>query len=113
MENIGGGRVLQVCDLCGGVDDHPRHHAGGGQAGVYNEPGAEFVRAVAAATLDLPSDVADRLMVELLDTGTTSRHLDCCCASGCPTGECDQKLAGWDGTTGAGLLAHIMKGAPR
>jgi hypothetical protein len=113
MANIGEGRALQVCDYCGGVDDHPRHHAGGGHAGIYDEPTPELVRSVAAATLDLPGDVADRLMAELLDTGTTSRHKDCCRAAGCPTGDCDRQLAGWDGATGAALLAHILKGAPQ
>jgi hypothetical protein len=112
-KNIGGGRAAQVCDRCGGVDDHPRHHQGGGAAGVYDTPSPDVVRKVAAASADLPPEVADRLMTELLDTGTTSLHKDCCREAGCPTGECDSQLVGWDGKVGAGLLNHILKGGQR
>jgi hypothetical protein len=113
MAKLIGGRALQVCDVCGGVDDHPRHHAAGGQADRFEAPSPNLIRKVAAACADLSPDVADQLMVELLDTGTTSRHLDCCRKAGCPSGDCDRRLAGWDGTTGAGLLEHVLKGATR
>jgi hypothetical protein len=111
MAELIGGRALQICDACGGVDDHPRHHAAGGQVHQYEAPSSDLVRKVAAASQDLSPEVADRLMVELLDTGTTSRHLDCCREAGCPTGDCDRLLAGWNGRTGAGLLEHILNGA--
>jgi hypothetical protein len=104
--NIGGGRALQVCDLCGGVDDHPRHSLAGGDADTYDAPSGSMVAKVAQAA---PEADRDRLVAELLDTGTTSRHKDCCREAGCPTGECDAELAGWDGKTGKGLLAHIVK----
>lgn len=104
--NIGGGRALQVCDLCGGVDDHPRHHLGGGQAGEYDAPAASLIAKVAQ---EAPEADRDRLVAELLDTGTTSRHKDCCRTAGCPTGECDSELDGWNGKTGKGLLTHIVK----
>lgn len=108
-KNIGGGRALQICDGCGGVDDHPRHHGGGGQLGMHPLPTPELVRKVQAATAELDTVDAERLMTELLDTGTTSYHKDCCRAKGCPTGECDTELEGWDGKTGAGLLKHLTK----
>jgi len=113
MANIGDGRALQVCDVCGGVDEHPRHHAAGGQTHQFETPSPELVRKVAAASQNLPVAVAARLMAELLDTGTTSRHLDCCREAGCPTGDCDRRLAGWDGTVGAGLLEYLTAGAAR
>lgn len=110
MANIGGGRALQICDVCGVVDDHPRHHAGGGQAGQYEAPSPELVRKVAEATSDLDPEVADRLLVELLDTGTTSRHFNCCRAAGCPDGSCDLRTLGAEDLRGAALLDHLLKG---
>lgn len=87
MANIGEGRALRVCDLCGQVDDHPRHVLAGGDPDVYPKPTPELIRKVMEGA---PKDEADRLIAELLDTGTTDRHMDCCREAGCPTGDCDQ-----------------------
>jgi hypothetical protein len=106
--NIGGGRALQVCDLCGGVDDHPRHTLAGFLADTYQAADPAIVAKVAQAA---PDADRERLVAEAMDTGTTSRHKDCCRAAGCPTGECDVQLDGWSGTTGKGLLTHILKEA--
>jgi hypothetical protein len=106
--NIGGGRALHVCDLCGGVDDHPRHSLLGGEAGAHPEPSVEIVRTVAAAVADQDQATADRLLTELLDTGTTDRHLDCCRAAGCPTGDCDRRTVGAEELRGAELLDHLI-----
>jgi hypothetical protein len=99
-KNIGG-RPLQVCDLCGGVDDHPRHHLAGGQADVYDVPSGSLVAKVAQAA---PEADRDRLVAELLDTGTSSRHMDCCRAAGCPDGKCDRVTAGLEDKRGKQLL---------
>jgi hypothetical protein len=104
--NIGGGRALQVCDLCGGVDDHPRHSFAGFLADAFPAPDPAIVAKVAKAA---PAADQERLVAEVLDTGTTSRHKDCCRQAGCPTGECDTQLDGWDGAVGKGLLTHILK----
>jgi hypothetical protein len=104
--NIGGGRALQVCDLCGGVDDHPRHSFAGFQAETYAAPDPAIVAKVAQAA---PDADRERLVAEVLDTGTTSRHKDCCRTAGCPTGDCDTQLDGWNGTAGKALLTHLVK----
>jgi hypothetical protein len=102
-DNIGGGRAVRVCDLCGGVDDHPRHVLAGGDTDRYPAPTAEIVRKVMRAA---PAEQADRLLADLLDTGTTDRHMDCCRAAGCPTGDCDQV----PDVRGADLLDALTKG---
>lgn len=105
MTNIGGGRRLRVCDLCGGVDDHPRHTLAGNTTGLYDRPADAVVERVAAES---PDGDRARLIGDLFDTSSQERHKDCCRAAGCPTGDCDRELTGWDGTTGAGLLDHLM-----
>jgi hypothetical protein len=107
VTNIGEGRLLRVCDLCGGVDDHPRHVVlgGPGPVVVVDPPTEAIVAAVVAAAP--PDDVA-RLLRELYDTTASDRHLDCCRAAGCPDGTCNTQIAGADGKTGADLLQHLM-----
>jgi hypothetical protein len=104
--NIGGGRALQVCDLCGGVDDHPRHSFAGFLAATFSAADPATVAKVAQAA---PESDRERLVAEAMDTGTTSRHKDCCREAGCPTGSCGSELEGWDGATGKGLLTHLVK----
>lgn len=106
MGNIGGGRVLKVCDVCGGVDDHPRHVIAGTTAGVF-EPDPSVVRKVAQ---NAPADEVDRLVADVLDTSSQERHLDCCAEVGCPTGSCNDILAAAGSRRGAALLKHITKG---
>lgn len=100
--NIGGGRALKVCDECGGVDDHPRHVFAGGVRGSHPAPSQEIVQRVID---DAPPAEAARLIRELLDTGSTERHMDCCRKAGCPTGDCDKM----PDKTGKALLDHIVK----
>lgn len=81
-------RPLRSCDTCGKVDDHPRH--------VYDVTGAatpppvnkEAVEAVYATKgLDVRDIV--RIVKELEDTTVLQKHMDCCRADGCPSGDCD------------------------
>jgi hypothetical protein len=104
MADIGNGRVVRVCDLCGGVDDHPRHVIAGTAAEAFPAPGDDIVNKV----LDAAS-AADRarLLRELMDTSSSDRHLDCCAAAGCPTGTCGPQVAGAPGT-GRAMLDHVM-----
>lgn len=115
--DIGGGRPLRVCDLCGQVDDHPRHSIAGTVPGQGNfgpsseEIGARVVRAVNAA----PEDQRSRLLRDFYDTTTSDRHLDCCAAAGCPLPaddplHCANRTRGAEGKTGKALLAHLTKG---
>ncbi|GAA2681744.1 hypothetical protein [Actinoplanes palleronii] len=103
--NIGGGRALRVCDLCGGIDDHPRHSLLGGDLGVFPKPEPAIVLRV---TQTAPADQVERLLTELLDTGTTDRHLDCCREAGCPTGDCNRRTAGGEDLRGTDLLDHLI-----
>lgn len=90
MADNGDGRPLRVCDLCGGVDDHPRHSFGGPLTGVFRAPSDETVEKVLAAAPD--ADRA-RLLRELMDTSSLDLHKDCCRDAGCPTGDCDDELS--------------------
>lgn len=105
--NIGDGRALRVCDLCGGVDDHPRHAIAGAAGGgpVVAAASEELVAKVVDSAP--PEDLA-RLLRDLMDTSTSDRHLDCCRAAGCPDGTCDTQTAGAEDKRGKELLAHLM-----
>jgi hypothetical protein len=107
-KNIGGGRALRVCDLCGGVDDHPRHVIAGQLTGHFERPPAGVIAQVAA---NAPEDQRDRLIDALLDTGTSDRHMDCCREAGCPAGSCNQVTAGAEDKRGAQLLKHLTDGS--
>lgn len=108
MANIGGGRLLRVCDICGGVDDHPRHVLAGGAPDLYPIPGDDIL----AKVLDnAPQEEKARLVRELMDTSSSDRHMDCCREAGCPDGTCNQVTAGAEDLRGAKLLKHLTKGA--
>lgn len=106
MADIGKGRRLRVCDLCGGVDDHPRHVIAGTTPGTVTAPTAETVRKVIA---NAPKDEADRLLADLVDTASSDRHMDCCREAGCPDGSCIVVTAGAEEKRGASLLAHLVR----
>jgi hypothetical protein len=103
MSDIGGGRPLRVCDLCGAVDDHPRHVVAGVVDGVFRPSAGAVDRVLAEA----PEDRRGELVAALLDTASSDRHLDCCRDAGCPDGSCGRITEGAEGLTGADLLAHI------
>lgn len=100
---IGGDRPLRVCDLCGQVDDHPRHVLAGGTA--FPKPSDAILDKVLAGA---PSGQRGRLVNELLDTNASDRHMDCCRTAGCPDGTCNTQTAGAEGLRGGELLGHLM-----
>lgn len=103
MANIGGGRILRVCDACGGVDDHPRHTLTG-PPDAFDAVPDEIVTKV----LDnAPADERVRLLRDLQDTSSIELHRDCCRARGCPDGDCDRLTAGAEDLRGADLLDHL------
>jgi hypothetical protein len=104
-ENIGGDRLLRVCDLCGGVDDHPRHVIAGAMRDVFPRVADEILGEVMA---NAPDEHRGRLVRELLDTASSDRHRDCCREAGCPTGECDFLTGGGEHLRGADLLEHTI-----
>jgi hypothetical protein len=103
MANIGKGRQLRVCDLCGGVDDHPRHRLAGTTEGLFPAPSDEAVSKILDAA---PAAERGRLLRELHDTSSSDRHLDCCADAGCPTGTCGPQVADAPGT-GRKMLDHL------
>lgn len=106
--NIGGGRILHPCDVCGGVDDHPRHILAGNDPAAYPAPTGALVRQVMAATVDLPEADADRILGELTDASTHYRHYDCCRDGQiCPNGLCAHLTKGAEAKRGASLLKHL------
>jgi hypothetical protein len=111
-ENIGEGRPLRVCDLCGGVDDHPRHVVAGNIDGAFAPSDGAIDRVLAAA----PEDQRGRLVRELLDTTSSDRHLQCCRDAGCPeqdpAKQCGVLLADVnDDVIGADLIDHLTSRA--
>jgi hypothetical protein len=105
---IGGGLIARVCDLCGGVDDHPRHVIAGQQPDTYAAPHGDIIRKVLTATADLPQAEQDHLLGDLVDTTSSDRHLDCCAAAGCPTDTCGPQVATAKGKTGKAMMSHLM-----
>jgi hypothetical protein len=108
MADIGDGRPLRVCDLCGGVDDHPRHVIAGANPDGFPRVADGVVEQVLA---NAPEEYRGRLLRELLDTGSSDRHLDCCREAGCPDGSCDIVTRGAEYLTGADLLDHLVANA--
>jgi hypothetical protein len=70
------------CDVCGQVDDHPRH--------VIHSDGTH---PITGAPVDL----------------SLVRHMDCCSGAGCPDGSCDVIVEHAKGKQGSQLRAHIVK----
>jgi hypothetical protein len=105
---IGGDRPLRVCDLCGGVDDHPRHVISGAIREVFHPSDGALERVMTEA----PETERIRLVRELLDTTSSDRHLDCCRAAGCPDGSCGVMTSGAEDRRGAELLDHLVKVGP-
>jgi hypothetical protein len=102
--NIGGGRLVRVCDLCGGVDDHPRHVIAGTAEEAFPAPSDDIVSKVLDAA---PATDRARLLRELMDTTSSDRHLDCCAQAGCPTGTCGPQVADAPGV-GRKMLDHLV-----
>jgi hypothetical protein len=119
MANIGTGRLVRVCDLCGGVDDHPRHviagtlgknlatgESSGTPTDVFPAPSEDIVQAVLDAA---PAADRARLIRDLMDTSSSDRHIDCCAAAGCPDSTCTVLASGSRGKTGKAMLSHLEK----
>jgi hypothetical protein len=105
-ELIGNGRLLRVCDRCGGVDDAPRHTLTG-PAGWADPPRKEIVEAVLE---NAPKAERARLVQELNDRSAIELHRDCCRTNpgGCPDGDCERLTAGAETLRNGELLDHLI-----
>lgn len=97
-------RPLRVCDVCGQVDDHPRH-VFGAYGAEFDLPDAALIQAVAKRT-DLPDDVVNEAIRSLMDTTELCAHFDCCAQSGRCDGSCAAQIAAAGGN-GAQLVQHV------
>lgn len=102
---IGGERPLRGCDVCGGVDDHPRHVISG-PPGAAGTPLPAVVDKTITALADASPEDRARVLAAIYDTSSQDRHPDCCRQVGCPTGTCDEQ--GGHDLRGAELLDHLM-----
>ena len=97
-------RPMRICDVCGQVDDHPRHIV------AFPPDTLPVNQAQLAAVLDmdwLTSEERAKIVADIVDTSTQLRHMDCCTTVGCPDGTCDVHS---NDLTGAALLAEILGG---
>lgn len=102
-------RPLRICDVCGGVDDHPRHVLA---AAVGEIPvNSEHAKAVLAMS-DLSEEERQKLVDDIFDTSTQLRHMDCCAQVGCPDGSCDEIIKAMPGSyvKGNKLVAFLTSG---
>lgn len=95
-------RNLRLCDVCGQLDDHPRHVLGvpPGYSGAV--PSQEFLDSIAPGA-------PVRAVAELMDPTTIVRHMNCCATNGCLI--CTEVVAAAGGASGAELLASIEAGS--
>lgn len=95
-------RPMRMCDVCGVVDDHPRHvfaHAVGDGA---TAPEIAAIAVQSASTEDAPA-----ILAQIQDSSTTMRHMDCCRSVGCPDGTCNEVTAGAEDKRGPALVKHL------
>lgn len=115
IDLIGGDRPLRGCDICGGVDDHPRH-AIAGDANLAPPAHASVVEATLRNLDRLGLTDGDpertRILDSILNTAVVDFHMDCCRANGCPTGTCNDvaDIVG-EHARGEALLAGIEQPA--
>lgn len=97
------GQPLRGCELCGQVDDAPRHviSTPPGESGV---PPVDMIKSMILAGLP------DESLAAMLDDSTQVRHMDCCAAEGCPAepgARCGDPERAGSGKKNDDLLLHI------
>jgi len=109
--------MYRVCDICGGVDDHPRHSF----SGVINDnwPVDESLSGTVSANAEqafhdglVSFEEANAIICAYGDTTSTDRHIDCCASAGCPLAGtidgCDIRAARAAGGTGQVMVDAAM-----
>lgn len=102
--------MLRNCDVCGQVDDHPRHVFVGSPDTFPVNQG--HIKAV--FDMDLSNEDKAAVVAQVTDTSVQQRHLDCCAQTGCPDGSCDKIISetlpkGY--VKGDKLRKHLTSGA--
>lgn len=95
-------RPLRLCDLCGGLDDHPRHVIDGVTIGKPSDETLEM--------FDL-SGAPVSAIEQLFSPTVRVRHIDCCAAAGCPVCQVTEKAT--EGKRGDELIKLVVAGATR
>lgn len=80
--------MLRVCDVCGLVDEEPRHQ-------IVYRPGEapavdDAVRVKVLEQKGLDPQVRLACLDDLAETSIQLRHPACCHRVGCPTGICEE-----------------------
>lgn len=96
-------RPVRVCDVCGGVDNHPRHVISVDDA---TPPSKELVDKIVKNAAKASGASLSDLLSDLYDRTLQLRHMDCCRSVGCPSGDCDSL----PDIQGSELLMHIKSG---
>lgn len=90
----GDGQVLRGCDVCGGVDYHPKHVHTPNPDEPANPTQATMTAIIAAAgKAGATPDQLTWLTFDQMDPTNVVRHWDCCRDAGCPGGVCAENLA--------------------
>lgn len=97
-------RPMRMCDVCGGVDDHPRH------VFAYAAGDGATDNTVGLKALDnAPAEHREAVLAQMQDTSTIMRHMDCCRSVGCPDRTCDEVTKGAEDKRGDALVKHLTK----
>lgn len=108
--------LYRVCDLCGQVDDHPRHVLQGVVEDEYvadESLRSQVEESIGELLNSNKIGVADALRIgrDFNDTTSQDRHKDCCAEAGCPTGTCGPQVEAAKGAKGEALRKSILKNA--
>ena len=99
-------RPLRGCEICGQVDDGPRHE-------VSVEDGSAGVPAAAIVRKMMDNGISEEGLTAVLDPTTSVRHMDCCAGIGCsaePGKQCGDAERAGRGLKNTALLTHITGG---
>lgn len=104
-------RPLRSCDVCGQIDDHPRHifDTNAAENFAVNE---DAIKAAFGANEDGKVSGMElyAIVTDLRDTSFLTRHFDCCRDAGCPTGECGAVLESVDNAHGLAIVKALNPG---
>lgn len=103
-------RPQRQCDVCGQVDDHPRHRV---VFGAQDNPPPVDQDLIETVIANNSLSARDRSIIirSINDPTDQLRHIDCCAQVGCPDGSCDAiRRTGAEKLRGPKLLAHLTSG---